>query len=209
MTAYTVLHGRRSLQVATNRLVIPADEVGAFASAVQCAQALTSLLEHERTRVGNALAAAQEEGLAQGRHEAERTAAAQVAEAVGRLVRDAQAQRDAAREAVGTLALAVVNKLSHTLGAARVVPMLIEQAVLELLPERAVRVRVSPTVLDAVRRHLATVGQSAELRADETLGDFDCVIESRQGQTVVGLDAQLAAIGEALGVTPALDIELG
>jgi len=81
--------------------------------------------------------------------------------------------------------------------------------VLELLPERAVRVRVSPTVLDAVRLHLASSGAATELRADETLGDFDCVIESHQGQAVVGLDAQLTAIGAALGVPKALDIELG
>lgn len=209
MSAYTVLHGRRSLQVATQRLVIPVDEVGEFTSAVQCAQALTSLLEHERTRVAQALAAAQAEGLAEGRRDAEQAAGVQVAEAVARMVREVHAQREAARDAVGALALAVVAKLSAQLGAARVVPLLIEQAVQELLPERAVRVRVSPTVIEAVRRHVGTTGLAAELRADETLGEFDCVIDSRHGQAVVGLDAQLAAVGRALGVPPTLDIEVG
>ncbi len=209
MSAYTVLHGRRSLQVSTNRLVIPAAEVGAFTDAVQCAQALTSLLEHERARVANTLAAAQEEGMAKGRHDAERAAIGMVAEAVGRMARDAQNQRAAAREAVTTLALAVVSKLSASLGAMHVVPALIEQAVAELMPERAIRVRVGPTVLEVTRRHLSNMGLAAEVRADETLGDFDCVVESSQGQSVISLDTQLSAIGKALGVRPAVDIDIG
>jgi len=208
MSAYTVLHGRRSLQMSTNRLVIPAAEVDSFVDAVQCAQALTSLLEHERTRVDSALAAAQAEGLAQGRRDAERSAMEAVAEAVGRMARDAQAQRTAAREAVTTLSLAVVSKLSEALGAMNVVPALIEQAVAELMPERAIRVRVCPTVHEVTRRHLSNLGLAAEVRADETLADFDCVIESAQGQSVISLDTQLSAIGKALGVRPVLDIEI-
>lgn len=208
MSAYTVLHGRRSLQMSTSRLVIPAAEVGAFTAAVECAQALTSLLEHERARVANTLAAAQADGLAQGRREAEEAATTAVAEAVGRMVQDAQVQRTAAREAVSALALAVVSKLSVSLGASQVVPALIEQAVAELLPERAIRVRVCPTVLETTRRHLSNMGLAAEVRADETLADFDCVVDSAQGQNVVSLDTQLSAIGKALGVRPVLDIEI-
>ena len=208
MSAYTVLHGRRSLQMSTNRLVIPAAEVASFTEAIHCAQALTSLLEHERIRLDNAFAAAHEEGLAQGRRDAERTAMAAVAEAVGRMAQDAQTQRAAAREAVVTLALAVVSKLSESLGAIHVVPALIEQAVTELMPERAIRVRVCPNVHEVTRRHLSNLGLSAEVRADETLADFDCVIESAQGQSVVSLDTQLSAIGKALGVRPVLDIEI-
>lgn len=208
MSAYTVLHGRRSLQMATNRLVIPAAEVGSFVSAVHCAQALTSLLEHERARVTATLNAAQEEGLAQGRVEAERKAAEAVAEAVGRMAQNLQAQQVACREAVSTLALAVVSKLSASLGAHQVVPALIEQAVIELLPERATRVRVCPSVLEATRQHLSNMSLAADVRADETLNDFDCVIESAQGHNVVSLDTQLSAIGKALGVKPALDLEI-
>jgi len=209
MSAYTVLHGRRSFQMSTNRLVIPAAEVRSFGDAVQCVQALTSLLEHERARVANTLAAAQEEGLSQGRRDAEQAALGKVAEVVGRMVRDAQAQRVAAREAVTTLALAVVSKLSASLGAMHVVPALIEQAVAELMPERAIRVRVAPPLLEITRRHLSNMALAAEVRADETLGDFDCVIESAQGQSVVSLDTQLSAIGKALGVRPVVDIDLG
>jgi flagellar biosynthesis/type III secretory pathway protein FliH len=206
--AYTVLHGRRSLQLATNRLLIPADEVGSFVTAAHCAQALTSLLEHERSRVNAALKAAQEIGIEQGRKEGEQAVSAALAEAVARMAAELQAQQVAARESVSTLALAVVHKLAASLGASGVVPALIEQAVLELLPARATRVRVSPEALETTRAHLSRLGLDAEVRIDETLNPFDCVIESAHGQNVVSLDTQLAAIGKALGVKPEIDLEI-
>lgn len=207
-SAYTVLHGRRSLQIATNRLVIPAAEVGSFSTAVHCAQALTSLLEHERARVSTALKNAQEVGLEEGRKQGELAAAEALTEAVARMTRELQAQQVAAREAVSTLALAVVHKLAASLGASEVVPTLIEQAVIELLPSRATRIRVSPEALETTRARLSQMGLEAEVRIDETLNPFDCVIESAQGQNVVSLDTQLAAIGKALGVKPSLDFEI-
>ena len=206
MSRYTVLHGRRSLQVATNRLVVPAAEVGDFTSAIQCAQALTSLLEHERARVAAALAEARETGLEQGRRDGERAAAERLTDVVARITRDQQVQQQAARDAVGALALAVVQKLASSLGASEVVPKLVEQAVIELLPQRSTRVRVGPEAMEATRERLAKLGLSADVRADETLGPFDCVIDSVTGQHVVSLDSQLAAIGRALGL-PERDVE--
>jgi flagellar biosynthesis/type III secretory pathway protein FliH len=52
------------------------------------------------------------------------------------------------------------------------------------------------------------LGLSADVRADETLQPFDCVIDSVNGQHVVSLDTQLAAIARALGVSETVDIEV-
>lgn len=208
MNRFTVLHGRRSLQVATNRLVIPAEEVGGFATSIECAQALTSLLEHERARVTAAMEQARQSGLEAGRREGQREAAERMTDAVARMVSEQHAQTQAARAAVGTLALAVVNKLAASLGAHQLVPALIEQAVADLLPQRATRVRVSPEAVEATRERMARLGLSADVRADETLQPFDCVIDSVNGQHVVSLDTQLAAIARALGVSETVDIEV-
>ncbi|CAN7563347.1 hypothetical protein [Rhizobacter sp. LjRoot28] len=208
MNRFTVLHGRRSLQVATNRLVIPADEIGSFATSIECAQALTSLLEHERARVTAAMEQARQSGLEAGRREGQREASERMTEAVARMVSEQHAQTQATRAAVGTLALAVVNKLAATLGAEQLVPALIEQAVVELLPQRPTRVRVSPEAVEATRERVGRLGLSADVRADETLQPFDCVIDSVNGQHVVSLDTQLAAIARALGVSETVDIEV-
>lgn len=208
MNRFTVLHGRRSLQVATNRLVIPADEIWSFATSIECAQALTSLLEHERARVTAAMEQARQSGLEAGRREGQREASERMTEAVARMVSEQHAQTQATRAAVGTLALAVVNKLAATLGAEQLVPALIEQAVVELLPQRPTRVRVSPEAVEATRERVGRLGLSADVRADETLQPFDCVIDSVNGQHVVSLDTQLAAIARALGVSETVDIEV-
>lgn len=208
MSRFTVLHGRRSLQVATNRMVIPAEEIGSFATSIECAQALTSLLEHERARVTAALEQARQTGLEAGRREGQHEAAEQLTETVARMVAEQQAQHQATRAAVGTLALAVVNKLAASLGAAEVVPALIEQAITELVPQRPTRVRVSPEAVEATRDRMSGLKLAADVRADETLQPFDCVIDSINGQHVVSLDTQLAAIARALGVSDAVDIEV-
>lgn len=208
MSDYTILHGRRSIQVATDRRVIPASEFNAFDSALDCAQSLTDLLDQERARIATAVADARQEGLALGRQDARDEATACVAASVARMAQSVQAHQVVAREAVAMLALAVVGKLSATLGAGQVVPALIQQAVAEMMPARVTRVRVAPGAFDATRQHLDRLSLAADVRADDTLADFDCVIETADGQTVAGLDHQLAAIGDALGVAPALDIEL-
>ncbi len=208
MNTYTVVHGRRSLQIATNRLVIPAAEAPSFASAAHCAESLSTLLEHERSRVNAALKAAQQLGFAQGQKKSEEAAAQDLAQALVKLTQELKVQQNTVREAVSVLALAVVNKVSETLGAMQVVPWLIEQAVLELLPARPTRIRVSPQVFEEARSHMSYAGLEADIRADENLSAFDCVIESDQGQNVVSLDTQLAIIGETLGVKPPLDLEL-
>lgn len=206
--AYTVVHGRRSLQLATGRLLIPASEVEAFTTAAQCAQALSALFKHEQGRIATAVQRARQAGWAQGREEGAAASAEALADAIAGMARDLQARQLAMREAVSTLALAVVHKLASSLGAAEVVPTLIEQALAELLPLRPTRIRVGIDVLDSARARVAQSGLDAEVRGDDALGPFDCVIESAQGQNVVGLETQLAAIGRALGVKPVPDTGL-
>jgi flagellar biosynthesis/type III secretory pathway protein FliH len=208
MSMYTVVHGRRSLQLATNRLVIPADEVPVFTQAAQCAHALTTLLEQEGERIEVAVKNAHQLGFEQGQKQGAQAAQDAVSETLANMAKELQAQHLATRESVKVLALAVVYKLAAALGAAEVVPTLIEQAVAELLPAKTTRIRVNAQALEPTRARLLHMGVEAEVRVDENLTPFDCVIESSHGQNVVSLDTQLNAISNALGVKPALDLEI-
>jgi len=194
------------MSVQLQALQTPLAEPDLLDQIVERSKVARSEVEHERARVAQALAQAQEAGFEQGRRDGERVAAERLTEVVARITRDQQVQQQAARDAVGALALAVVQKLASSLGASEVVPKLVEQAVIELLPQRSTRVRVGPEAMEATRERLAKLGLSADVRADETLGAFDCVIDSVTGQHVVSLDSQLAAIGRALGL-PERDIE--
>jgi flagellar biosynthesis/type III secretory pathway protein FliH len=199
---YTVVHGRDSVQIALDRLVIPAQEVETFTSALQCAEALAQLLSGAQARIERELSEARDEGFREGRRQAHELSAQEVARSIDRMVQSFQAHEAATRQAIGTLALAVVGKLSATLGAERMVPALVEQAIQELLPQQALRVRVPPELAVATRRHLEGAGLSAEVRADESLGGFDCTIDCAHGQQLAGLDTQLAAVAHALGAAP-------
>jgi flagellar biosynthesis/type III secretory pathway protein FliH len=204
--SYLVLHGRRSLQVMTDRLVVPAQEVESLASAAELAQSLKSLLDDEQRRIDKAEVdghrAGHEAGVRQGHAEVR----AEFGEAMARLVQERRAAQEAARAAVSTLALAVVKKLAASLGADHMVPALVEQAVLGLLPDPATRVRVHPDVVADVREHLARIDFQAEVLGDETLGAYDCVLEDDKGRSLVGLEPQLAVIATALAASaPALE----
>jgi flagellar biosynthesis/type III secretory pathway protein FliH len=206
--SYVVIHGRSSLQIATEQRVIPTSEVASFANALQCAQALTSLLAQERERIQSAAQSASQAGFAQGQADGRAQVAEAFSLALDDLEQQLQAQAHSAREAVSALALGVVYKLAAALGAASVVPALIEQATQELLPIQATRIRVSPDIFESTRAHLQSAGSPLDLRADNNLSAFECVIESAQGHSVAGLDAQLKAIGGALQAEPVLDLHL-
>lgn len=196
--SYLVLHGRRSLQVMTDRLVVPAQEVESFATAAELAQALMSLLEDEQRRVEAAEQAGREAGHAAGVAQGLAEVREEFGAAMAKHAQDRQAAQQAARAAVGTLALAVVKKLAASLGAHQLVPALVEQAVVGLLPDPAARVHVHPDVVGAVRDHLARIDFKAEVLGDETLAPYDCVLEDGKGRSLLGLDSQLDVIGKAL-----------
>jgi flagellar biosynthesis/type III secretory pathway protein FliH len=206
---YTVIHGRESLQLAANQMVIPAHETASFANAIQCAQALSTLLSQERERIQSAAKTASQTGFSQGQAAGRAQATEAFGLALDHLDQQLQKQAQSAREAVSALALGVVYKLAASLGASNIVPALIEQATEELLPMQATRIRVSPDIFDSTLAHLQSSGSSLDLRADANLSGFECVIESAQGQSVVSLDAQLKAISTALHAEPVLDVHLG
>jgi len=199
---YLVLHGRRSPQVLTDRLVVPAQDVQSFATALECAQSLTQLLVDEKQRIEAATGSARVAGHAEGLRVGQAEARVSFADGVARMAQDRKVQQEAARASVCTLALAVVKKLSLSLGAHEVVPALMEQAVATLMPEHSVRICVHPELADAVRDRLAQMEFTADVFADESLGAFDCVLEDGKGRSLVGLDSQLATIGKALNVAP-------
>jgi flagellar biosynthesis/type III secretory pathway protein FliH len=198
MKNYTVLHSHNALQICTSRLVIPASDLGDFSSAVQCAQALSEALSQEEKRIHAAACEAEKIGCSRGVQQGTQAAMQAFTEAVKKMAHDLHVQQETARVCLSALAAQVVYKIAHTLGASQVVPALITQAVHDLLPLQASCIRVSPHVAQAVRGTL----QGVEIRGDDSLGAFDCVIDTVHGHNVVSLDSQLASICTALGGAP-------
>jgi flagellar biosynthesis/type III secretory pathway protein FliH len=199
---YLVLQRGGSLQVSTDNLVVRAEDVQAFDSLFECARSLTGLLEGEKQRIQDAVNEGRERGLAEGQRNGEATVQAAFAKAVAQLAEDHVAQQTAARDAVCGLALAVVRKLSVSLGAQQVVPALLEQAVAMVMPERSVRISVHPSAVGAVEAHVSHMELDAEVSSDDSLDLFGCVLEDTQSRNLVGLDDQLTIVAKALDVAP-------
>ena len=161
----------------------------------QAIQALDGELETER-------ADARAQGLAEGR----RDGLDQFAAAVAALhtARDQLAER--MRGQITDLAVAVVERIAPALGADKLVPVLVGEAVRQLAFEPNLVVRVHPDVAEATRLRLAGDGlgiggtPTTEIVATPEFGEFDCVIETEGGVVRAGLREQLDQVRTILAV---------
>ena len=189
--SFLALHSSRQTSLATDRLWLSADDI----SACEDARVLLQRLEQLVARREAELAAAREQALAEGRDQGRREVLAQEAarlwDAWDAAARSAQVDLDTLREALVALSLQVVQRIASELGPAAVMAAIAEQAARELLPDSATIVRVHPDVAAAVRERIGALPGVLEVRADASLGRFDCMLSTPAGQRLAGLPAQL------------------
>ncbi len=138
--------------------------------------------EHRRAR---------EAGLDEGR----RTALDQFGSSLVALQRAREQLGEQMRAQVAELAVGIVERIAPALGAQRLIPELVAEAVHQLALEPNLTVRVHPDVADATRHRVAThaVGgaPAIEVVATPEIGEFDCLIEAEGGVVRAGLKEQL------------------
>lgn len=158
-------------------------------------QQLDGELEAERS-------AARAQGLAEGRRDALDQFAA--ATAALHTAREQLAER--MRSQITELAVAVVERIAPSLGADKLVPVLVGEAVRQLAFEPNLVVRVHPDVAEATKRRLANEGLGlggmppTEVVATPEFGEFDCVIETEGGVVRAGLREQLDQVRTILAI---------
>lgn len=146
------------------------------------------------------LAAERERARQTGLDEGRSTALDQFAAAIAAL-RDARDQlAEKMRAQISELAVGVVERIAPSIGADRLLPVLVGEAVRQLAFEPNLVVRVHPDVAEATRQRLAAEGLSGgaaattEIVAASELGEFDCVIETEGGVVRAGLKEQLEQV---------------
>lgn len=188
----------------SDRRVLRAAEVPALQQAHELLDTLHTLLAQERARVDAACEQAHAEGLAQGLAQAREQSRAEVAEALARLARAHEQQRERLQQDVAGLALAVAEKLLGELPAQERLARLALQAARELLPARTWRLQVHPGQLPGLRAALqaADAGDAAglsgaELQADAELAETDCRLTTEFGSADAGLQTQVDRLARA------------
>lgn len=168
---------------------VPLSEVQALVDqANEAMRNLDAELTAERER-------ARQTGLDEGRNSALDQFTAAIA-----ALRDARDQlAEKMRAQISELAVGVVERIAPSIGADRLLPVLVGEAVRQLAFEPNLVVRVHPDVAEATRQRLAAEGLSGgaattEIVAASELGEFDCVIETEGGVVRAGLKEQLEQV---------------
>ncbi len=204
MSYLLTLHNRFGLTLATTDPVVPPEQLAPLQHAFALADALSALLAEQRT----ALAQAQEEGRAEGhaagyaagQERAQEEAAQALAEQIQRIAAEQTAQREELRQALVTLASAMVRRMAADLAPAQVLAALAERAFDHVVPPQPVRLRLPPALLEPVRTQLAQreLPLAVHYSADDSLDGLQCVVESAAGTLLAGLDDMLARTAQSL-----------
>jgi type III secretion protein L len=213
--SFLAVHVDEQLALSTDAVLIPPDQVRAFADALALAEAMCTARDAQAVRLAAAREAGYAEGRAQGllegRREAHTGAAEQLADTLTQLHTEQHSQQADLRAAVLNLSLLLVRRVAATLDREDLLAALIAQAFDRLFADEAsgrgavpFAIRLHPQLLGAVQRrfqsqtHGRAPALAIEWRADAALAPLDCIVETAAGRVLVGLDAQLERIRAVL-----------
>ncbi len=204
MTYLAVFRGQTAT-IATDQTILPAAEVHAFQSAVELAQVLEQTVCTAELAVQEQRERAHREGFETGLADGQNHARDQFAGSVAALARELQGERAKMQRDVASLAVRIVRRIASDIGAPQTVAALADGAVRELLGHAPITIRVHPYACAAVQAQLQATAQTEsahsapiQVRADESLKVYGCVLETHAGTTIASLDTQLKRIEEAL-----------
>jgi flagellar biosynthesis/type III secretory pathway protein FliH len=200
--SFVILHADAFVTTATDDPVVAAGDIDRFRDVVALLEGAAKL----RCATEDAVADARAEGFAAGRTEGLRASDDDIrAEWLRLAARDGAIRRERQAE-IAHLALAVVRRIAGDIGVPAFVAGLAERATAAIAPDEGATVRVAPAVTANVRARLE--GRPGIIvKADATLDDTDCVIDTALGQVRAGLEVQLGAIEHAWRDLPSDDLD--
>jgi len=204
MSYLLLLHRDAELTLATTTPVVPAEQVPLLHDALALREHLSQLLASYEQRAlaaeQSAYARGEQAGYIEGLERARQESAQTLSGEIARLSADAAAQREELRQALPTLAGAMVRRMAAELAPPAVLAALAERAFDHVLPPQPVRLRLPPEWLEAVRAKLneRELAFPVQCVADPELHGLRCTVESSAGRLLAGLDEALAHINQSL-----------
>jgi flagellar assembly protein FliH len=204
MSYLLTLHHDAELTLSATDPLVPAQQLTSLQDALALAMCLSELLASRQQRLADAEHQARERGEqaghAVGATTARQEGAAVLANTLSDLARTQLAQREELRQALVTLAAAMVRSMTAELAPATVVAALAERAFDHVIPPQPVRLRLPPDLVESVRANLAEreLVIPVQCMADPDLHGLQCVVESPVGILLAGLDDVLARATQSL-----------
>jgi type III secretion system HrpE/YscL family protein len=204
--SYLLWHRDRNVAFGSSRLVLRASEVPLFADAHALREQLEQLTAEQAQRVAAAAEEARVKGYVEGREQGAIDARDEVAATIVEMNRTAAHQCEQLRGEIAGLALQVVRKILGQVPADGVLTALAETAAREMLPTQNLTLFVHPAQCEAVRARLSAASAAADaprfdVQPDPDLASDTCRIETEHGSIDASLEAQLARLANAWGLT--------
>jgi flagellar biosynthesis/type III secretory pathway protein FliH len=189
------------ITLATNKLVFSAQEMGAIDTAAETATQLAKLFDEYDERIQQASRKGYEDGFNSGQDEGKLAARKEVAAQLCEMSVKVEEQRRVMRDGIIKLAILAVHKIAGKVGAPEMVASMALSAANELVVSEPLTLHVHPSVVDTVKSCLAEappINQGkhlpVEIKTDDALTPFDCILVSEHGETVASLDEQLRCL---------------
>ena len=204
MSYLLTLRHDAELTLSTTDPLVPAAQLTPLQDALALAARLSELLAGQQQRLADAERQAREQGQqaghAAGATVARQEGAAALANTLAELARTQLAQREELRQALVTMAAAMVRGMAAELAPATVLAALARRAFDHVIPPQPVRLRLPLDLVEPVRAQLAeheTV-MPVQCMGDPDLHGLQCVVESAAGTLLAGLDDVLARTTQLL-----------
>ena len=204
MSYLLTLHHDAELTLSATDPLVPAEQLTSLQDALALATRLSELLSSRQQRLADAESQARERGeqagYAVGAATARQEGAAVLANTLSDLARTQLVQREELRQALVTLAAAMVRSMMAELAPATVLAALAKRAFEHVIPPQPVRLRLPPDLVESVRAKLAEheLVIPAQCIGDPDLHGLQCVVESPVGILLAGLDDVLARVTQSL-----------
>jgi len=204
MSYLLTLHHDAELTVSTTEPLVPAAQLTSLQDALALATRLSELLASREQKLAEAereaRARGEQAGHAAGTAAARQEGAAALANTLADLAQAQFAQREELRQALVTLAVAMVRSMTAELAPATVLAALAQRAFEHVIPPQPVRLRLPLDLVESVRAKLAEheVIMPVQCMGDPDLSGLQCVVESTAGTLLAGLDDVLARTTQAL-----------
>jgi flagellar assembly protein FliH len=204
MSYLLTLHHDAELTLSAANPLVPAEQLTSLQDALALATCLSKLLASRQQQLADAERQAREHGeqagYAAGTAAARQEGAAVLVNTLSDLARAQLTQREELRQALVTLAAAMVRSMMAELAPATVLAALAERAFEYVIPPQPVRLRLPPDLVEPVRTNLAEreLVIPVQCMGDPDLHGLQCIVESPVGIFLAGLDDVLARATQLL-----------
>ena len=214
--SFVALLNSNELSLSTDQLVLSPKEVSSLSNAAEAADHLTILLKEYEQKVLVSKNKGYSEGLKEGKEHGLLEARKKLADQLTAMTDHYQLEQQKMKASVVNLAIQVVRRVAGEVGAPDVVAGIAQKAADELISDDFLILQVHPSAVEKVKEQLQnyTAKSTAEekieklnasalqqtkplyieVRAGETLSEFDCLINTKFGTTVAGLNDQLICL---------------